>query len=68
MIFLGLRIVQGINEDAFLEKCGKSFSDFTKKDKVSELIRCGMLSYEKPFWKPTKKGLLMADAIAREII
>jgi oxygen-independent coproporphyrinogen-3 oxidase len=68
MIFLGLRIVQGINEEAFLEKCGKSFSDFTRKDTLSALINCGMLSYEKPFWKPTKKGLLMADAMAREII
>lgn len=67
MIFLGLRTVQGINEEVFLKKVGKSYSDFTDKRKISELINRGLLCYEKPFWRPTTKGLLMADAMAREI-
>ena len=67
MVFLGLRRVQGINEVVFKEKCGIPFADFTKKEKIAELVNRGLLFYDKPFWKPTRKGLLMADAIAREI-
>jgi oxygen-independent coproporphyrinogen III oxidase len=67
MIFLGLRTVRGVNEDRIAENCGKLFSDFAKKEKLAELISRGLLFYEKPFWKTTRKGLLMADAIAREI-
>ncbi|MBN2188535.1 MAG: radical SAM family heme chaperone HemW [Chitinispirillaceae bacterium] len=68
MIFLGLRTTQGINEKVFFKKVRKSFPNFANKEKIRELMRCGLLVYEKPFWKPTKKGLLMADGIAREII
>jgi oxygen-independent coproporphyrinogen III oxidase len=68
MLFLGLRTVRGINEDVFAEKCGKSLMDFVDKEKIDALVNSGLLYYEKPFWKPTKKGLLMADGIAREII
>jgi len=68
MVFLGLRRVQGINEVVFKEKCGIKFDKFIKKEKIEHFVGRGLLSYEKPFWKPTRKGLLMADAIAREII
>jgi oxygen-independent coproporphyrinogen-3 oxidase len=68
MIFLGLRTVEGINEDDLLKKTGKYFSDFTDKEKVRNLVSRRLLVHGKPFWKPTKKGLLMADAMAREII
>jgi oxygen-independent coproporphyrinogen-3 oxidase len=66
-IFLGLRTVQGINETDFLRKCGVSLFDFVNKKKFDILVKRGLLTYEKPFWKPSRSGLLMADAIAREI-
>jgi putative oxygen-independent coproporphyrinogen III oxidase len=68
LLFLGLRTVRGINEEEFKIKTLKSFSDFTDKEKIAECVSRGLLCYEKPFWKPTRKGLLMADGIAREII
>ncbi len=68
IVFLGLRKVQGINEAFFQESCGIAFADFIQKDSIGQFVNRGLLEYEKPFWKPTRKGLLMADAIAREIL
>jgi coproporphyrinogen III oxidase-like Fe-S oxidoreductase len=60
--------VEGVHEEEFRIKTGTSFSDVTEKEKLAALIKDGLLAYEKPFWRPTKKGLLMADALAREIV
>jgi oxygen-independent coproporphyrinogen-3 oxidase len=68
MLFLGLRTVRGIDEDRFIEKCGRSLMDFVDKNKFDLLVKRGLLAREKPFWKPSRKGLLMADAMAREIL
>ena len=68
ILFLGLRTVQGINENVFAEKCGKPLLEFVDKEKIDALVNGGLLYYEKPFWKPTREGLLMADAMTREII
>jgi oxygen-independent coproporphyrinogen-3 oxidase len=68
MIFLGLRRVRGINETEFQEKCGMPFIDYVNKKKLATFIGRGLLTYEKPFWKPTRQGLLMADGIARELL
>lgn len=67
MIFLGLRTVLGINEKIFYEKCRVSLLDFVNKERFDILVKRGLLTYDKPFWKPSRSGLLMADAIAREI-
>jgi oxygen-independent coproporphyrinogen-3 oxidase len=68
MIFLGLRRVQGINETAFEENCGMPFTDYVNKKKLATFMGRGLLTYEKPFWKPTRQGLLMADGIVRELL
>jgi oxygen-independent coproporphyrinogen III oxidase len=68
MILLGLRTVQGINEDDFLEKIGYGLVPSLNKGKLSFFTDKGLLLYEKPFLKPTRKGLLMADALARELL
>ncbi|MGA2507598.1 MAG: radical SAM family heme chaperone HemW [Chitinispirillaceae bacterium] len=68
MIFLGLRRVQGINEKEFQENCGMPFADYVNKKKLATFMGRGLLTYEKPFWKPTRQGLLMADGIARELL
>ena len=68
MIFLGLRRVQGINETGFQENCGMPFADYVNKKKLATFMGRSLLTYEKPFWKPTGQGLLMADGIARELL
>jgi oxygen-independent coproporphyrinogen III oxidase len=68
MVFLGLRRADGINEALFQEKCGISFDAFINRKKRAAFVDRGLLSYQKPFWKPSRQGLLMADAMARELI
>lgn len=68
MLFLGLRTVNGINEDLFREHCGADIVDHVNREKIRLFEQQGLLTYKKPFWAPTKKGLLMADAMARALI
>lgn len=67
-LFLGLRTVKGIDEDAFKERYGREFGDYVNREKLELFEKQGLLIYKKPFWVPTKKGLLMADAMARELV
>jgi oxygen-independent coproporphyrinogen-3 oxidase len=67
MVFLGLRRVRGIDEEAFKTRCGADIFDYVNRDKLYAFMEEGLLTYNKPFWAPTKKGLLLADAMAREL-
>jgi oxygen-independent coproporphyrinogen-3 oxidase len=68
MLFLGLRRIAGINEETFQAQCGLGFDEFINKDKIALYSDKNLLTFKKPLWKPTKQGLLMADAMARELI
>jgi oxygen-independent coproporphyrinogen III oxidase len=65
MLFLGLRRAKGIDEEAFKQRCGVDFVDYVNNDKLDLFQQKGLIVFDKPFWKPTKKGLLLADAMAR---
>lgn len=67
MIFLGLRQIRGINEEVFKEKTGVSFIEWVDKEKVNKFIKNGLLIYSPPHWKPTEKGIMLADYMAREL-
>jgi oxygen-independent coproporphyrinogen III oxidase len=68
MVFLGLRRAKGIDECAFYEKCGRKFKDVVDRQKLEYLTQQGLIMYEKPFWRPTTKGMLRADGMARELL
>ena len=68
MVFLGLRRVKGIDTTAFQEKCGFSFEHFVNTEKMAEFIERGLLAFERPFLRPTARGLLVADAMAAALI
>lgn len=67
-LFLGLRTLKGIDEDVFKKRCGMELVDYVNREKLTLFKQQGLLAYKKPFWAPTKRGLLMADAIARELV
>jgi oxygen-independent coproporphyrinogen-3 oxidase len=67
MVFLGLRRARGIDEMRFMEKCGTSLIEMVESKKLEYFQRAGLIQYEKPFWRPTPKGMLMADGMAREL-
>jgi oxygen-independent coproporphyrinogen III oxidase len=68
MLFLGLRRVKGIDENDFRKRCGVEFVDYVNCEKLDLFEKQGLLAYKKPFWVPTKRGLLMADGMARELV
>jgi oxygen-independent coproporphyrinogen-3 oxidase len=68
IVFLGLRRTKGINEMTFMEKCGLILHNFIDKQKLEYYEQQGLIRYEKPFWRPTAKGMLVADAMARELV
>ena len=68
MVLLGLRRVKGIDTAAFLEQCSIPFDNFTNTEKTAEFIEQGLLAFDKPFLRPTERGLLVADAMAAAII
>lgn len=68
MVFLGLRRSAGINEELFLEKTGFIFVAWASEEKLQRFVAEGLVEYQKPWWKPTGKGLLVADYLARELI
>jgi oxygen-independent coproporphyrinogen-3 oxidase len=68
MLFLGLRRSAGINKVTFKENCGIEFSEFANTEKIAEFIRKGLLIENGPIFMPTERGMLFADAMARELL
>ena len=68
MLFLGLRRTDGINEERFNDICGVTFETSVDTQKLEYYLQEGLIRYEKPFWRPTAKGMLMADGMARELM
>jgi oxygen-independent coproporphyrinogen-3 oxidase len=68
ILFLGLRRQSGINEELFKQRTGKPFYTATTKIKLDLFLESGYLIHETPWWRPTEKGMLFADTIARDLI
>ena len=67
MLFLGLRRVEGIDEHLFEAKTGMPFTGRVSKSLLEKFCLEGLLVREPLCWKPTEKGLLFADYMAREL-
>ncbi|MBN1758820.1 MAG: radical SAM family heme chaperone HemW [Chitinispirillaceae bacterium] len=67
MIFLGLRQRTGIDEERFTAATGIPFASMVSKTLLERFRADGYLEFDSPCWKPTKKGLLFADFMAREL-
>jgi oxygen-independent coproporphyrinogen-3 oxidase len=68
MVFLGLRRTNGVNEERFKEKCGIFFENIVDGKKLEYYRQKGLIRHEKPFWRPTPQGMLMADGMARGLM
>ncbi|MBN2037637.1 MAG: radical SAM family heme chaperone HemW [Chitinispirillaceae bacterium] len=68
MLLMGLRRADGIDEERFAEKCGKNLEKIIDSQKLGFFKEQGLVRYEKPFWRPTAMGMLMADGMARELM
>jgi len=68
IIFLSLRRTEGIDEEQFERVTGTAFTGSSRMDKLSEFLARGQMIRNNKQWKLTSSGMLIADAIARELI
>ncbi len=68
MIFLGLRTAEGVNEDRFREMTGREFRDPSRNTTLQSLADEGFLVHSPPHWRPTARGMMMADGIASKLL
>lgn len=68
MIFLGVRRCDGIDAEKFSAKTGFNFEEYAGKAKLDQLIENGLLIHNGSRWQPTENGMLVSDAIARDLI
>ncbi len=68
MVFLGLRTIEGINEEDFYRATGRAFASDERKRKLDAFIDRQLVRYVRPFWSLTEKGMLLADAIAADLM
>jgi oxygen-independent coproporphyrinogen III oxidase len=67
LLMLGFRKQSGINEFLFEKQAKKPFCTSENCLILDSLIQKGYITYNKPLWKPTEKGMLFADAIAKQL-
>jgi oxygen-independent coproporphyrinogen III oxidase len=68
MMFLGLRTDQGVNESDFYLRTGRDFASSARLPALAGFVGKGMMEHSPPYWRLTNKGMLFADAIARELL
>jgi oxygen-independent coproporphyrinogen-3 oxidase len=68
MLFLRFRTCAGLDEEQFLKLTGRQFYSDNRASVLDRLVETEYLIYEAPWWKPTGKGLRMADAIAGKLM
>lgn len=67
LIIMGLRLSQGINKQHFKNISGLDFNDFVNKDNLIHLKKQRILIENSKYVYPGYDGLLLADAIARQL-
>jgi oxygen-independent coproporphyrinogen III oxidase len=68
MVLLGLRTAEGISEDVFRSMTGLDFASMSRISLLDKFVHQGMLIHTSSYWRPTDKGMLFADAMARDLI
>jgi oxygen-independent coproporphyrinogen-3 oxidase len=67
MILLRLRTSDGLNEDTFVEMTGEIFYSLQRQQVLDNAISNGWVAYRKPSWALTENGMLLSDAIIRQL-
>lgn len=66
-VIMSLRLRQGMSNTDFLERFGYTIED-RFGDKIYELIKDGLISYDNERLKLTEKGLFVADTVMTEFL
>ncbi|MBD3316355.1 MAG: radical SAM family heme chaperone HemW [Chitinivibrionales bacterium] len=66
-ILLGLRMPEGIGEDRYRRLTGREFADGDRGKLLEKLAQEGYMVHTGGAWRPTSKGILIADALAGKL-
>jgi oxygen-independent coproporphyrinogen-3 oxidase len=67
MAFLRLRTADGLNEEMFREKTSMDFTTWAGAERLRRFAGERLLIHQPPWWRPSRRGMLCADYIAREL-
>ncbi|MDR2577593.1 MAG: hypothetical protein LBC70_02120 [Chitinispirillales bacterium] len=65
---MGLRGIDGIDEDDFAARTGISFCPEGRKEILRGYVDSGLLKKSGQKWIPSPRGMLFADMMARELM
>jgi oxygen-independent coproporphyrinogen-3 oxidase len=68
VILLGLRTAAGIDEERYRRLTGRRFAEGMRRGVLERLSREGYLVFREGAWRPTPGGMLVADALTRELV
>ncbi|MDR2727973.1 MAG: radical SAM family heme chaperone HemW [Chitinispirillales bacterium] len=68
IVFLGLRSVDGVDEEEFTSRTGLELCDDGREKILMKYVDLGLLEKRNNLWIPTSKGMLFADMMARELM
>lgn len=67
LLYMGLRIEEGIDEQRFYHACGINLADFLNTGAINKLAKLNLLCYSGGNLKLTDEGFLVLDKIALEL-
>lgn len=67
MILLRLRTSDGLDEDTYVETIGEIFYSSHRRLVLDKALENGWIVHSKPTWALTENGMLLSDAIIRQL-
>lgn len=68
ILFLGLRTREGVDAARFEQETGEYLGRGERGSILEGLVQSGHLVHEATWWRPTDRGIIVADAIARSLM
>lgn len=68
MILLRLRTTEGLDENRFAQATGREFYAGKRRQVLDDVRKRRLIEYRKPGWALTEDGMLVADAIIRDLV
>ena len=68
LLFMGLRLKEGINFERFLQNSGVNFFDFVDNLAIKRLAKLNLICYDAANIRLTDKGFLLLDKIVLEML
>ena len=68
LLFMGLRLNEGVAAERFFEVCGVELFDFLNSEALKRLAKLNLVYYDNCHIRATDKGFLVLDEVIRELL